>query len=50
MMNSALGDDAMTYIDSFMTPKEKDESDRRVAAMEKGIEAQKGKEKISGAK
>ena len=47
MMNSALGDDAMTYIDSFMTLKEKDESDRRVAEIEKGIEAQKEKDKVS---
>ena len=50
MMNSALGDDAMAYIDSFMTPEEKAESDRRVAAMEGAIEARKEKEKISDAK
>lgn len=50
MMNSALGDNAMAYIDSFMTLKEKDESDRRVAEIEKIIEARKGKEKISDAK
>ncbi len=49
-MNSALGDHAMAYIDSFLTPEEKAESDRRVAEIEKGIEARKEKEKISGAK
>ncbi len=49
-MNSALGDHAMAYIDSFLTPEEKAESDRRVSAMEEAIEARKEKEKISGAK
>ena len=47
-MDSALGDNAMTYIDSFLTPEERTESDRRVAAMVKNIEARK--EKISDAK
>ena len=46
MMDSALGDNAMEFIDALLTPEEKTESDRRVAAMVKNIEARKEKEKI----
>lgn len=43
-MNSALGENAVELIDSFLTPEEKAESDRRVAAIEAGIEARREKE------
>ncbi len=44
-MNSALGDNAVELIDSFLTPEEKAESDRRVAVIAAGIEARREKEK-----
>ncbi len=44
-MNSALGDNAVSYIEFFLTPEEKEESNRRVAAIDEKILARQEKNK-----